>query len=79
MANVADIISWPKPVLIEENWCKTKLDMEIILNKFFEELDSWDNQRLHTIIDETDYDYNTMLTGTLHHVMYHINHITQLS
>jgi hypothetical protein len=73
--NPSDISSWPKIVLTEENWEKTKSDMEIVLNNFFDELTSWNNQHLHSIIDETDYDNNTMLSGTLHHVMYHINQI----
>ena len=77
MVNPLNISSWPNILLSKENWDKTKLDMEIMLNNFFEELDSWDNERLKKIIDGTDHDYNTMLTGTLQHLMYHINKIIQ--
>jgi hypothetical protein len=71
----SDVTSWPKIELSQENWDKTKLEIEVVLNTFFDELVEWDSQRLHTIINDTDFDYNTMLSGTLHHIMYHINQI----
>ena len=75
MVNASDVSSWPKIDLCEENWDNTKLNIEVVLNNFFEELECWDSKRLHLIIEDTDYNYNTMLSGTLHHITYHINQI----